>query len=359
MGWAGVALGVIAFYLALPPLLVRSIVPSLVLAAIAARARRRRGARRARSASAGARSWPASAGALGAYGAVKSGVTNLERVVVWSALLAATLRYATPLTFAALGGVISERSGVVNIGLEGMMLIGRVLRRLGRRRHRLAGSAASSSGSRPARVIGLVHAVFAVTLRADQIVSGTAINFLALGITGFLFVNIYGDQGTPDDLPEVPDVHLPIGWIPFFGEALGELNLLVWVGLILRRAAVDLPVPHAARPAPALGGREPAGRRHRRHLRRSACATCAVIASGVLAALGGVFLSIGFVHSFSQNMTRRQRLHRPRGGDLRQVAARRRARRGAAVRLLQRARAAAAGVLADAPRRCSRRCRTC
>ena len=62
--------------------------------------------------------------------------------------------------------------------------------------------------------MGLLHAVFSVSLRADQIVSGTAINFLAIGITGYLFVKIYGTEGTPDNMPEIPDVHLPIGWPP-------------------------------------------------------------------------------------------------------------------------------------------------
>src|ERR671912_2956896 len=171
-------------------------------------------------------------GMAGGIAATQSGVGNLERVVVWSALFAAMLRYATPLIFASLGGLFSERSGVVNIALEGMLLMGAFFAVLGADLTNswffgvLIGMASGG-------VLALIHAIFAVSLRADQIVSGTALNFLALGITGFLFVKIYGTEGTPDDLPEIPDVHLPIGWIPFLGEALEQLNLLIWVGLIL------------------------------------------------------------------------------------------------------------------------------
>jgi simple sugar transport system permease protein len=299
-GWGGVALGLIAFYIALPPILVRSLVPSLIVAAaglglgaVAIRAGEKRVG------------WAAVvacvAGAFGAYGAVSSGTTNLERVVVWSALLAAALRYATPLTFAALGGVISERSGVVNIGLEGMMLVGAFFGAWG--------ADVTSSwlggiviGLLAGGVMGLLHAVFSVSLRADQIVSGTAINFLAIGITGFLFIKVYGTQGTPDDLPEIPDVSLPIGWIPFLGEALEQLNLLIWVGLIavallaifLFRTPQGLRVRSVGENplAADTAGISPIRVRY-----------YAVIASGAFAAVGGAFLSIGFVHSFSQNMT--------------------------------------------------------
>jgi ABC-type uncharacterized transport system permease subunit len=298
-GWGGIALGLIAFYVTLPPILVRSLIPSLLIAAtglalgvVALRAGEKRVG------------WGAVvacvAGAFGAYGAVESGVTNLERVVVWSALLAAALRYATPLTFAALGGVTSERSGVVNIGLEGMMLMGAFFGAWGAD---VTGTWVGGIliGLAAGAVTGLLHAVFAVTLRADQIVSGTAINFLALGVTGFLFVKIYGAQGTPDDLPEIPDVHLPIGWIPFIGDALEQLNLLIWVALIavallsifLFRTRQGLRLRSVGENplAADTAGISPIRMRY-----------YAVIASGAFASLGGVFLSIGFVHSFSQNM---------------------------------------------------------
>jgi simple sugar transport system permease protein len=300
IGWGGVALGLLAFWLALPPLLVRNAIPSAVTAVIGIMLgviALRGGERRI--------GWGAIvacvAGFAGAAAATASGASNLERVVVWSALAAAMLRYATPLTFAALGGVVSERSGVVNIGLEGMMLTGAFFGAWG--------ADVTSSwvgglviGMAAGGVLALIHAVFAISLRADQIVSGTAVNLLAAGITGFLYIDIYGEQGTPDGLPAIPDVTLPIGWIPFFGDALETLNLMVWLGLAL---VVALTVflfrtPQGLRlrsvgenPLAAdTAGISPISVRYR-----------AVIASGVLAAMGGVFLSIGFVHSFNQNMT--------------------------------------------------------
>ena len=161
----------------------RSCPPSCSACSPSARARGSSAA--ARAGSAGARSRPASSALGGAVASTQSGAGNLEDVVAWSALFAATLRYATPLMFGALGGIFSERSRRRSTSaLEGMMLMG--------------ASSASTAPTSPARgssaslvamvaggVLALVHAVFSVTLRADQIVSGTAINFLALGITGY------------------------------------------------------------------------------------------------------------------------------------------------------------------------------
>ena len=133
---------------------------------------RRVGPRPRRAArSAGARSRRASSARAARVAATQSGVGNLEHVVVWSALFAAMLRYATPLIFAALGGLVSERSGVINIALEGMMLMGAFFGVWGADIDRLVGRSACSSRWSPAARSALVHAMFAVTLRADQIVA--------------------------------------------------------------------------------------------------------------------------------------------------------------------------------------------
>jgi general nucleoside transport system permease protein len=301
IGILGILLGALAFWLALPPLASRTVLaPILVgLLAVAAgiwavsRAERRVG-------------WGAiAAGLLGiALGiiATRSGESNLESVVVWSALIAAMLRFAVPLTFAAIGGMFSERSGVVNIGLEGMMLMGTffgiwaadwsgtwVIGLL------VAGAAGGA--------LALVHAFFAIHLRADQIVGGTAINFLALGITGYMFVDIYGAQGTPDlkDAQQIPDVTISKS-DNFFANAFGQLNLMIWLSILL------LIVSYVVMFRTPLGLRLRSVGEHPRAADTvgiSVYATryAAVTLSGVLAALGGAYLSIGFVHSFNQNMT--------------------------------------------------------
>ena len=142
--------------------------------------------------------------------------------------------FATPIAFASLGGLYAERSGVVNIGLEGMMLSGCFFGILVADK---AGTwvlgilAAMLSGA----VLGLVNSFLAIHMRADQIVGGTAVNFLAVGITGYLFIQIYGSAGTPDlsSAESIPDVHLNFLGNGFFGQVLG------WV--LLTRAMPQLP----------------------------------------------------------------------------------------------------------------------
>ncbi|TML33911.1 MAG: ABC transporter permease [Actinobacteria bacterium] len=234
--------------------------------------------------------------------------SNLEGTFVWSALIAATLRWATPLTFAALGGMFSERSGVVNIGLEGMMLMGAFFGAWGADKTGswLGGVAIGLAGG---AALAFIYAIFAIHLRADQIVGGTAVNFLALGITGYLYNDIYGNNGTPQNLPAVPDVHL--GWlhsIPphglgnFLVNSFGSLNLMIWLSLAL------LPMSYFALFKTAIGLRVRSVGEHPRAADTVGISVygtryAAVTLSGALAALGGVFLSLGYVNAFTENMT--------------------------------------------------------
>jgi len=300
VAWVGIVVGIVAAWLALPPLTIRSWVPSLVLALIAVmlgigiaiRGERRFGG------------FAIAAGLFGfgiAFLATLSTVGKLESVVVWSALLAAMLRFATPLAFAALGGMFSERSGVVNIGLEGMMLMGAFFGImaadkldswwLGLLAGVLAGGAAA-----------FVHAVWAIHLQADQIVSGTAVNFLAVGLTGYLFIDIYGSEGTPTDIPSIPNVHLGFLGDGFVGDIFGSLNLMIWIAIVL------VPLTWAIMFKTPIGLRIRACGEHPRAADTVGISVYgvrygAVTLSGMLAAAGGAYLSIGFVNSFNENMT--------------------------------------------------------
>jgi simple sugar transport system permease protein len=301
LAWLGILVGIAAFWVALPPVKIREPVIPLLIGLVGIGlgiAALRGGVRRL--------GWGAIAvGVLGiglGYLATRSSVANLDQVVVWSALTAAMLRFATPLAFAAMGGIFSERSGVVNIGLEGMMLSGAFFGILGADKLNswpLGLLCAALAGG----AFALVHAFFAINLRADQIVGGTAINFLALGVTGYLFIDIYGGEGTPPNVPSIPDVHLGFlkDWY-FIGPVLGQLNLMIWLAfltilatwIVLFKTPVGLrirAVGEHPRAADTVG------------ISVYATRYAAVTLSGVLAALGGAYLSIGFVNSFNQNMT--------------------------------------------------------
>jgi simple sugar transport system permease protein len=297
---AGIALACVAAFVALPPALVRSSWPSIAIAAVAvglgawsARAQRRLGI---------VAIVLGAAAVVGSIAATRSGTGNLRDVFTWSALIAAMLRYATPLLFAALGGIVSERSGVINIGLEGMMLMGAFFGVMG----------ADLTGSWVLGVLiamlaggltALVHAWFSIHLRADQVVSGTAVNFLALGVTGYVFVAHYGADGTPNDVPRAPDVSLPLvrHWA-FFGDAIGHANLLTWVAVLLVPAlTVYLFRTRGGLRLRAVGEKPRAADTVGVGVLRTRYA--AVVASGTLAAVGGAYLSVAFVGSFNQNMT--------------------------------------------------------
>jgi simple sugar transport system permease protein len=295
IGRVGIFVGLAAFVVALPPFRANAWwVPMLIgLCAIAigvwvlARGSRRPG-------------WTAIGFGIVGIGlgvlATQASMANLDQVVVWSALLSATLVWATPLTFAAIGGMFSERSGVVNIGLEGMMLSGAFFAALGADKFGnwwMGVVTAALAGA----ALAAVHAFMAIQLRSDQIVSGFAINFLALGVTGYFFIDIYGENGTPGNLPRIPDVN-----INFLGSVFGHLNLMIWVSFLL------LIVAHITLFRTPIGLRIRSVGEHPRAADTvgiSVYATryAAVILSGILAALGGAYLSIGYLGSFSENMT--------------------------------------------------------
>ena len=152
-------------------------------------------------------SWHALGACLGALAValiVQGANRSTVSAVVASGLFAGMLQNGTSLAFASLGGLFSERSGVTNIGLEGMLLTGCFT----------AFWACEKSGSwivgvlaagLVSGVLALVHAVFAIHLQADQIVTGTAVNILAAGGTAFAYRAIYGTSDAPN-LDRVPEI---------------------------------------------------------------------------------------------------------------------------------------------------------
>jgi general nucleoside transport system permease protein len=201
------------------------------------------------------------------------------------ALIASTIRLSTPLILAALGGLYSERGGVINIALEGMMLAG-------------AFTAAAVTvfthspwaGLLAAVIAGLVvaalHAVVTINYRADQVVSGAAINILFLGVPALLSGALFESTGATPQLPRDQTMPNTLVYLAFILVAVTAYVIYrTRFGLRLRAVGEN---PEAAMAAGVSVTR---------------MRYAGVLISGALAALGGAYLSIGQSSLFTRNMT--------------------------------------------------------
>jgi ABC-type uncharacterized transport system permease subunit len=222
--------------------------------------------------------------------------------VISVGLFAAALRMATPIVYASLGGIFSERVGVINIGLEGMMLTSAftgVTVSHYTRNPWLGVIAAVLVGG----LLALFHAVLTVKFAGDQIVSGTGINIFATGFTAYMSQVIWGSRGASDSVPGLRDVSIPLlKDVPILGQILGTHSPLVYVMMLVTVLSY------------VVLFRTPLGLRIRAVGEHPTAAETAgidvyrikylcVTVSGMLAGLGGAFLSLGHLNLFAWGMT--------------------------------------------------------
>ncbi len=226
---------------------------------------------------------------------------QIDFVLVIGIIGYTTLIAGTPLILAALGGMFSERSGVVNIGLEGMMLMGALM-----------GAAGSHYTGNPwigvfyailiGGVMGLIHALVSVQLKGNQIVSGTGIIIFAAGFTTVMLSVIWGQRGVSDPVLPIPEIVIPsLLGVPILGPMFGSQSPIVYImfalvpicWFILYRTSFGLRLRAAGEDPSAL---DSAG------VNVETTRMIGVILSGCLSGLAGAYLSIGFGSSFSRNM---------------------------------------------------------
>jgi general nucleoside transport system permease protein len=225
----------------------------------------------------------------------------IDVIALAGGFLAAAVRVATPLLFAATGETVTERSGVINLGIEGIMLAGALTATLA------AIGWGPWGGLAAAIVAGMllagVFALIAIGARADQIITGTAITLAAVGLTGTIYRRAFGPTGAELSIPTFPPLSIPgLSGIPVLGPAFFEqpaptylafaaLPVVWWVlfrtrfGLALRATGEAAAMARAAGVRPRL------------------VRVGATVVGGGFAGLGGATLVLAQVGTFAERMT--------------------------------------------------------
>ena len=200
-------------------------------------------------------------------------------------LLASTLRVSTPLIFAALGGMFSERAGVINIALEGLMLVGAWAAAVGTLMTH-SPWLGSGLGMLAGVLLAAIYGLFVIRLRANQIVAGMAINMFAFGLMPFLCKILYDVTGSTPAIPIADRFQSAPAYFVWLFVALAFVTM--------KYTPAGLWVSFAGEHPEAL---DAAG------VRVNRVRWAAVLVSGALAGLGGATLSIFLSSSFSRSMT--------------------------------------------------------
>ena len=214
--------------------------------------------------------------------------------------LAAAIRLSVPLLLAATGELVSERAGVLNLGIEGMMLtgaFGAYWATVETGSLLVGATAGIASGA----LVGLVMALVSLTLRANQIVVGIGLNILAVGVTGFALESAF--ESSPPTVNRPAVIGIPVlEQIPWVGEGLFRQTLLAYTAFIaIAAVAAMLRLTGLGLSIRAVGENRSAALAA--GVRANSTQWFAVLTTGAFAGLAGSFLSIGSVGFFSKNMT--------------------------------------------------------
>ncbi len=219
-------------------------------------------------------------------------------ITALSALLAATIIAGTPILFAATGELLAERSGILNLGVEGMMLVGAAfgfISTVNTGNHWLGILAALAGGG----FIASIHALVTITLRGNQVVSGLALTIFGSGLSGFLGKNY---QGAPMPYQFKP-LNIPVlGDIPFLGPVFFHHDAMVYLCIIIATAMWYLlyktmwgltirSVGENPQAADAVG------------INVARVRYFCTIAGGMMAGLGGAYISLVYAPTWQENMT--------------------------------------------------------
>jgi len=220
------------------------------------------------------------------------------------ALLQNTIRTATPLVLAALGGLLTMQAGILNIGMEGMILIGAFFGVLG---SYLFQSALMGVvfGALAGIVMGIIFGIFVIEFKSDEFIIGIAINIFAGGLTVFLLRSIFGVKGafSSPDIVALPDIHLPlIDKVPFLDVIFNNHSLFIYISwilillvyLFLYKTPYGYWLSGVGEHAEAL---ETAGIKPKR-IKYFASIMC-----GAFCGVAGAHLSLGYLTLFTENMS--------------------------------------------------------